>query len=798
MLSIGAIAVGGASYYTKLSRAGYYTASGEPPGRWWGKAAELLELGGEVSASQLSMLTAGYTPNGESLVRNAGSDKRRAGFDLTFSAPKSISVLWSQSASHIRNVIERAQSRAVEQALSYLQGEAGRTRRGCGGDQKLGASLAVAMFDHCTARAQMNQTPDPQLHTHALVLNVCFGEDGRWGALDATQLFRQKMTAGVLYRAELFACLQQELGLVPVKGERFCEIEGVPEAVIRAFSKRRAAIEAVLEGRGESSAVAAASAASATRKTKTEVNRTELLEEWKLQGNLLGFSPEQVPQRTLVRDEQALVRQAIPRALEAITETKAHFAKRDLVRAVAEEVEHQAVRIISIRCGVDRAMQDLVPLQEHRGEAQFTTRSMLHLERTLMYEAGALSFRRHAVTDEALAYGKLAARNELSQEQQDAVHHVTQGTSLALASGFAGTGKTTMIRAAANAWEHDGYKVVGAALAAQAARELERGAGIKSSSIHRTLYEIEKGNLVLDRQTVVVVDEASMVGTRLLQRLTSEVERTHAKLVLVGDERQLQAIEAGSPFANLLTRRDSARLTNVQRQREEWARRASLKFAEGRSREALEDYARHGLLHIGKNHNQVVSRLTADWKEDVRRVGLTETLVLTGTRTEMHEVNASIQQARFLAGELGEDGVKAASQQLFVGDRVRFRRNSEEVLNGELGMVVALSVEAQVLTVELDSGKQVDIDLQVYDAVELGYAGTTHSAQGQTVERCLVLCSSRMQSREMSYVQASRAREETRFYADKQTAGPDHDRLVRAMEQEQSHCMAHELLIEVA
>ncbi len=797
MLSIGPLTVGKELYYTKLASLDYYTSSGEPPGRWFGHSAEALGLSGEVTAEHLSRLTAGFTPDGKTpLVRNAGSEKRRAGFDLTFSAPKSVSVLWSQSNATERTLIEAAHREAVEGALNYLEQEAARTRRGVGGAVQVHGTLAVALFDHCTARAQMNQTPDPQLHTHSLVMNLCLGTDGQWGTLDARHVFKQKMTAGVLYRAELFHRLQEKLDLVASRRERFCELDGVPVGVVRAFSKRRAAIEAKLEALGESSPIAAARATQSTRKSKTEVCRSELLREWRTQGSVLGFSVDNVRREQLGHDASELVRFAVPKALQALTDMKAHFAKRELVRGVAQIVEPHGVGIGAIVGGVEGALKDLVPLEEHRGEMQFTTRGMLHLERTLFREAKALQARRHRVSD--VVVGNALAKFDLSDEQRSAVRHVTQGASLALVSGLAGTGKTTLVRAAKDAWESAGYRVLGAALAAQAARELECGANVKSASIHRTVHELEKGRLQLDRRTVLVIDEASMVGTRLLQKVTSFVEQAGAKLVLVGDERQLAAIEAGNPFASLIERSECARLTDVRRQNELWARRAAMLFARGDTRRALREYTERGLVLVGANRTQALARLTADWRVLVSKSGMQDVAVLAGTRVEVREANAAIQRARFQAGELGESCVETEHEQLFEGDRVRFRRNSKAVLNGDTGVVVALAQEARCATVKLDSGDEVDVDLDDYSDIELGYAGTTHSAQGQTVERCLVFCSDTMQGRALSYVQATRARTETRFYVDRRTAGRDLGKLADSMEQDSEKGMAIDLLPQAA
>ncbi len=798
MLSIASLSAGKEHYYAKLARESYYTDGGEPPGRWWGESAELLGLVGQVEPEELSNIANGMSPSGaRALVRNAKGKTRRAGFDLTFSAPKSVSVLWSQSDAELRAAIEKAQRSAVEAALSYLEEEACRSRRGRAGVDDVKSSFVASLFDHCSARAAMNGVPDPQLHCHALIWNVTHGEDGQWGTLDGRNLFWQKMAAGVLYRAELFHQLRK-LGLSASRIGKFCQLDGIPDHVLRAFSKRRAAIEAELHEKGDYSAQASANAATNTRKSKTEVFREELLEDWKRQAEAMGFQFEQGMGPPLQAvDPEAELNRAIPKALGALTETKSYFCKRDLLRAVAEQVEPLGISIADIRKTVDAWLPRLVSLEATQlGEARFTTRNMVFLERQLVSGAKVLGRRRHRVSDNDLATALKSADARLAPEQRNALEHITQGSSIAMVSGLAGTGKTTLLRAAREAWERAGFKVHGAALAAQAARGLEEGSLIKSSSIHRTLHEIEKGRLRLDRHTVLVVDEASMVGTRLLERLISEVERAGAKLVLVGDERQLQAIEAGTPFAALAERLGCVKLTAIKRQTADWARRAAEAFSAGRIQDALGEYAKRGLVHVANSRSKAIDRLTADWKEAVRVVGLSETLVLTGTRQEAYRVNKAIQRERYLAGEVNGDAVATENELIFCGDRVRFRRNARNtgVLNGDVGTVVGLSTEARTLTVELADGKRVEIDLETYADIEVGYAGTTHSAQGATVDRCLVLCSAKMQGRAMTYVQASRAREETRFYVDRATAGKNLEKLTRSMEREDDRGMAIDLV----
>ena len=194
MLSIGPMSGAQDAYYLNLARDDYYTRGGEPPGQWWGKGAERFGLRGRVADAQFGNLFRGYSPDGErALVRNAGSKERRAGLDLTFSAPKSISVAWAHAHDEIRSIIADCHGEAVRKALSYVEDLCGYTRVGAQGERVEPVGLTVAIFEHGTARVEGSDIPDPHLHSHALCLNVCVAEDGVGRTLDGRLFFRQNL-----------------------------------------------------------------------------------------------------------------------------------------------------------------------------------------------------------------------------------------------------------------------------------------------------------------------------------------------------------------------------------------------------------------------------------------------------------------------------------------------------------------------------------------------------------------------------------------------------------------------------
>ena len=756
MLSIGAMGGGQGVYYVGLAREDYYQAGGEPPGVWHGKAARDLGLNGVVDGDALARLFEGFHPTEErTLIQNAGEKDHQPGWDLTFSAPKSVSTLWSQADEATRKVIQDAHFAAVKEALSYIEDAAAITRRGKGGHIKEDARLIIATFEHGTSRAQ-----DPQLHTHCLIMNACLREDGTSGTIESKPLYQAKMTAGALYRAELAAQLEQRLGLLAERKGSCFEIEGVSEGLMREFSKRRAEIEKVLHEKGYDSAVAAAAATLSTRQVKGHVSRAELFQEWQGTGREMGWGPDSA--QKLLREAHTPERHfyqewdgALFAAQERATEQQAYFSERDFIRYVAEECQGRGLGAREVREAGERHLQksaEIVRLGDYRGESVYTTREMMALEKSLLDRVEASKDRYSVGVERERLLDVIASQKQLNEEQAGAVWRIAREGEggIRVVSGMAGTGKTTMLKAARLAWESEGFAVHGAALSGKAAKGLADGADIPSDTLHKTLYELEKGRLVLNARSVLVVDEAGMVGTRMMERLVAATESAGARLVLVGDAKQLQPIEAGGPFSEMQRRLGAATLTNIQRQREGWAKEAVYDFAAGRADKGLQAYAVRGLLTVSEDRQEAYRDLIAAWRvEGVRAPE--EQLIFAGTRLDAAALNRMAQEERLKAGVLGDESVSApeGGGSFHVGDRVLFTKRSRmfEVENGSLGNVVDVDTQYGRIGVRLDEGNRVSIPLEYFPSVRLGYAMTTHKGQGATVERAFVLAGGSMQDR---------------------------------------------------
>ncbi len=798
MLSMGAMSGDQAGYYLSLAREDYYLEGGEPPGRWYGNGAADLGLVGTVEADHLYNLFRGSSPDGSialvQMQRHEGRQEHRPGWDLTFSAPKSVSVLWSQCSEANRARIQAAHFEAVKAAIDYLQDSAAFSRHGRGGHVFETSRLIVACFEHSTSRAL-----DPQLHTHALVMNIGVGSDGRTRTISSLNLFLAKMAAGAIYRAELSRLLTRDLGIEVERRRSWFEVVGVPQDLIEEFSKRRGEIEEELKRRGLNSAEAAAVAAIQTREAKGLVARKALFDNWREGGEGQHWTTVQADRlfdvaRPVV-DIESELRTATELVVAKLTSEFAHFTKRDMIRFLAEECQGRGVGAKDIQAETERYLRgspEIVRLGTSYGQERFTTQKMFELESALLSDCeGLASNTRHQVSADTLV-PLLSRHGELSQEQMRAFWHITHETgAVSVVSGMPGTGKTVLLKAAAEAWKSQGYRVMGAGVAAKTAGRLEASSGIESTSIAMLLHRLESGRDSIDEQTIVVIDEAGMVATPELARLARHCKEAGAKLVLIGDERQIQPIGPGAPFPEIGERFGQVTLVEIQRQNEAWARKAVKDLADGKSREVLREFASRGLVTVAETKSEAMESLVSSWKAD--GYGPRDCLILAGTRAEVAKLNALAQAERLGSGELGAGSVEHGSQTLHEGDRVIFSKNSAPrgINNGDFGTLTNIDAGERRVTVKLDSGERVTFCLADYGHVSLGYAYTTHKGQGATALGVYVLAGGAMQDRELSYVQASRAREVTRIFTTQVEAGDAVAQLAVEMERSRRKTMAH-------
>jgi Ti-type conjugative transfer relaxase TraA len=456
-------------------------------------------------------------------------------------------------------------------------------------------------------------------------------------------------------------------------------------------------------------------------------------------------------------------------ALDAITHGQSTFTTRDLAMFVHRHSEgkDQFDQIMSAL----KATPALVALgKDGRGDERFTSREMIETERRLELATAKLEARRHhavAASRREAALARAEARGMLlSTEQRTAFDHVTEARGLTTVVGYAGTGKSAMLGVAREAWEYAGYCVRGAALSGIAAENLEGGSGIASRTIASLEHQWAEGRELLGPSDVLVIDEAGMIGTRQMERVLREAEKRGAKVVLVGDPEQLQAIEAGAAFRSIAERHGSAEITDIRRQQEPWQRSATRQLATGRTDQALTAYEQRGHVHVAETREQARAELIDRWdRERAEAPGATR-IVLTHTNDEVLKLNSMARERLRHAGELGEDvaiQTTRGAREFAAGDRIMFLRNERSlgVKNGTLGRVE--SVSPVRMSVLLDDGRNVGFDLKNYAHVDHGYAATVHKAQGMTVDRVHVLATPGL-DRHAAYVALSRHRESVQLH----------------------------------
>jgi hypothetical protein len=352
-----------------------------------------------------------------------------------------------------------------------------------------------------------------------------------------------------------------------------------------------------------------------------------------------------------------------------------------------------------------------------------------------------------------------------------------------------------MLGVAREAWESAGYRVQGAALSGVATENLEGGSGIASRTIASLEHQWVRGRELLTAGDVLVIDEAGMIGTRQMERVLAEAETRGAKVVLVGDPEQLQAIEAGAAFRSIAERHGAHELTHVRRQREDWQRDATRWLATERTADAIAAYADRGAVHGAETREQARAGLVDRWDRDRAAAPRASRIILTHTNDEVQALNEQARERMRVAGALGDEvaiGTARGERRFAPGDRVLFLRNERSlgVKNGSLGTVD--SVGAACMAVLLDDGRSVAFDIKDYAQIDHGYAATIHKAQGMTVDRVHVLATPGL-DRHSAYVALSRHRDAVDLHYGRDDFA-DRGKLVRILSRERGKDMASDYL----
>ncbi len=459
--------------------------------------------------------------------------------------------------------------------------------------------------------------------------------------------------------------------------------------------------------------------------------------------------------------------------LDLITREKSVFDERDVAKLLHRYIDDPAVfqqlmlrvilspDVLRLQCDtIDFATGEKMP-------ARYSTRAMIRLEATMARQAMWLSNKEGRGVSPSALDATFRRHERLSEEQKAAIERIAGPARIAAVVGRAGAGKTTMMKAAREAWEQAGYRVVGGALAGKAAEGLEKEAGIQSRTLASWELRWNRGRDVLDDKTIFVMDEAGMVASKQMAGFVDAAVRTGAKIVLVGDPEQLQPIEAGAAFRAIVDRIGYAELETIYRQREDWMRKASLDLARGDVERALAAYQGEGRLLGSRLKGEAVERLIAEWNQDYDQSKTT--LILAHLRRDVRMLNVMAREKLVESGIVGEGHLfrTADGERRFdAGDQIVFLKNEGSlcVKNGMIGHVVEAAANRILATVgEGDQRRQVIVEQRFYNNLDHGYATTIHKSQGATVDRVKVLASLSL-DRHLTYVAMTRHREDLQLY----------------------------------
>ncbi len=795
----------------------YLSPEGEPaqaPGRWLASPETLARLGIEgatVEGRDFIALMDGRHPRTGVWLRPEGAGGGRGGgIDVTFSAPKSVSVTWALGDERERTEIEAAHAAAVEEAMAHLAETVPVVRRRYSGQvvEEHAVDLVAAEYRHTTARGVMEgDAPDPHLHSH-VVITSALREDGRLVAVASRPVFRAAREVGAYYRSALAHELSlrgYEIGRGTGKEGRYFEILGVPRGMLDAFSARSREVARAAERfrarwgrapeRGELRRLKLEN-----RKAKVLVTNADLQHAWNETAARFQIPGERGSSETgrVLEDRRPLA----DRVEERLTERAATFQAGEL-RAVL----------------LEQSTGELSPR-----EALVFSRAMIAERRVLPLEGGLMTTLTVRAREEAIerrfatfaedaardvgrsarmaASGELAERigGELTEEQAHALEVITGPERGAILIGPAGTGKGVVIDAAARAEQYAGCRTLGIAVSGSTAQRLGLDSPAlagQTLTLDALVSRVQRGQLSVDEETTVYFDEAGMADTDRLDRLTRVVESTGSKLVVIGDAAQLPSIGAGGMFDRLAQLAPTAELSHIRRTLDPAEQRAWADLRAGRSDRAMAHYYSRGQLHITDTRDEAVERAAQAWATLTERHDPSEVaLISDASNQEINRLNARAQHFRAERGELGDlevpvPGVHYAIRQ---GDRIALIDQHHEpgqhrIENGTRGQVLDITPHGGVL-IEFDiTGRQSTLQGDDLARLRLAYAQHIHRAQGATVTRTLVVTGGWQTSKEPAYVEASRARKGTTWFVSREdlgTEGQDTQRINRLAEQMRS------------
>ncbi|MCX7321284.1 MAG: relaxase domain-containing protein [Hyphomicrobiales bacterium] len=797
------------TYYTRQRATEYYAGSAEPSGIWYAPARDFGVVDSSpVDSATFERMYYALDENGAPLLEKIRRHKERTpAFDITLSAPRSVSLVWGLGSYDTKCLIEAAQQSAVRATLGMLEREATWARRGVNGAFLEKVALTAAMFQHGESRPTTHSDgrvfADPNLHTHCVCLNIATRQsDHTVGGLHSKIIRDFKMAAGATYHAALAHELEKIGFVIDRVGKNgVFEISGVDDATIKYFSARRQEIEEELAEHGLTSGEAtalAAAIAKATRSSKRESESVGREDVWRAAAQSLGIETGSFaerfrdPSKTLDQEAgERLLSERLAVLPANLTEHESVIERRELLRSVA-------ATLVGTGLPAERADAELSGLlsrgavlkigHDALGLPCYSTPEMLAIEREVVDYAQRLANQSwRAVEPEALR--DHCRTSGLTIEQTDAALAATTNSAVAIVEGAPGVGKSTLLAPVVEGYAKAGCRVIGTASAWRIANMLRNDLGIEARATASWIARLKAGEKVLDERTVLIADEAGLLSSRDMHTLLGAVTKAGAKMILVGDRRQLQAIGAG-PGLDLVARAvEAARVSNIVRQREAWARDAITAFGAGQAVPALHAFADQGLLIEANGAKAAVNDLL-DSAEQIRaRAPAASILILAKSNAAVAAIsraarerlkNSSIVVGAEVSFTAATPSGHSTQIALASGDKIRFLTRDDElgVVNGSTATVINVNEvaspfgDAGRISIEANiGGRRIAFDpMRLSDAegrprLSWAYASTVYGCQGLTVDHAVVYLD-HSYNRHDIYVATSRARERTTLVVD--------------------------------
>jgi conjugative relaxase-like TrwC/TraI family protein len=802
----------------------YLTPDGEmtqAPGRWLADPQTLEQLGVQTGrptdGEDFVALMEGRHPQTGRWLRRAGADgSRGGGIDGVFSAPKSVSTAWALGDSWQRELIEQAHANAVEQAVGYMRERVGVVRRRYGGDvvEEPAKDLIAVEYRHTTARGVSGaEAPDPQLHSH-VVITSAIREDDRIVAVASRPVFRATGEVGAFYRSALAQelagqgyAIEQGTG----KDGKYFEIQGVPEGLRDAFSGRSREVARAADRfrarygrapeRGELRNLALEN-----RRAKKLTNRSDLERVWRETASLYAFGPDETLGLLAGERSRPVVRGVEDRIEQRLTEHHAVFELRDLNKVALEQTAgiltpHEALDVARQMIRDRRVLTlegDRMTTLEVRAREQAIERRAAALARPAGRDAGHTA-RLNAAREVAERIGA-----PLTDEQDLALLVLTGPERASVLVGPAGTGKGVVIDAATRAEQLAGHETIGIAVSGSTAERL----GTDSPALRGSTLTLDAlvarantGTVHVGPDTTIFLDEAGMVDHKRLDALTRLVERSGAKLIAVGDGKQLPSIGPGGMFDRLTRHAPTVELGAIHRTTDPDEQKAWRALRAGEPERAMAHYQAKGQLHLADTRDEAAENAVQAWAQLTKEVGIRDVaLIADASNMEIDRLNARAQHLRAQRGELGIHDIPLSTVHygLRQGDHIAFINQHRppgqpRVENGTRGEITRIGKDG-ALSLELDgSNRLVQLAGEDVESLRLAYAQHVYRQQGATIDRAIVLTGGWQTSKETAYVQATRARKGTNWYLARDQLGQegqDPDRITR-LAQRMTHTRAH-------